>query len=137
TLDYDKMGKLQNGLRLIKYNQVSAELGLSDEQLALLNSPVQIAKVQISLTDEQGGRSESEIIIATVMVYVMIILLFVAVMVSGQMIATEITMEKSSRIMEILITSVKPLTQMFGKIIGMFIVGISQLLVLFAGGIAN
>lgn len=137
TLDYDKMGKLQNGLRLIKYNQVSAELGLSDEQLALLNSPVQIAKVQISLTDEQGGKSESEIIIATVMVYVMIILLFVAVMVSGQMIATEITMEKSSRIMEILITSVKPLTQMFGKIIGMFIVGISQLLVLFAGGIAN
>lgn len=139
TLDFDKMGKLQNGLRLIKYNQVSAELGLTESQLAMLNSPVQIAKVQISLsdTDPEGGKSEGEIVIATILVYAMIILLFIAVMVSGQLIATEITMEKSSRIMEILITSVKPLTQMFGKIIGMFFVGISQLLVLFAGAIAN
>ena len=139
TLDYEEMGKLQNGLQVLKFGKVSAALGLSEEQLALLNSPVEIQKVQISLSGEEdgGGKSEMEIVIATFMVYILIILLFVAIMVSGQMIASEITMEKSSRIMEILITSVKPLAQMFGKIIGMCIVGLSQLLVLFGAGVAN
>jgi ABC-2 type transport system permease protein len=139
TLDYEEMGKLQNGLQMLKFGKVSASLGLSEEQLALLNSPVEINKVQISLSEngDVGGKSEMEIVIATFLVYILIILLFVAIMVSGQMIASEITMEKSSRIMEILITSVKPLAQMFGKIIGMCIVGLSQLLVLFGAGIAN
>lgn len=139
SMDYGKMGKLQSGLQTLKISRVSGELGLSQEQLALINSPVEIHKVQISLSgdDGAGGKTEGEIVIATVLVYLLIILLFVAVMVSGQMIATEITMEKSSRIMEILITSVKPLTQMFGKIIGMFLVSMSQLLILFAGAMVN
>lgn len=139
TMDYGKMGKLQSALQMIKFSEVSADLGLSEEQLAMLNSPVDIRKVQISLSGDgdADGKTESEIVIATLLVYILIILLFIAVMMSGQMIAAEITMEKSSRIMEILITSVKPLTQMFGKIIGMCVVGLSQLLILFAGGILN
>ena len=36
-------------------------------------------------------------------------MLFMAIMITGQMIASEITAEKSSRVMEILITSVSPL----------------------------
>lgn len=59
-------------------------------------------------------------------IYVMIIFLFMAIMTSGNMIASEITAEKSSRVMEILITSVSPLKQMFGKIFGMFVVVIVQ-----------
>ncbi|MDZ5038599.1 ABC transporter permease, partial [Clostridium perfringens] len=35
--------------------------------------------------------------------------------------------EKSSRIMEILITSVSPLSQLFGKVIGMLLLGLSQI----------
>ena len=46
---------------------------------------------------------------------------------TGNMIASEVTTEKSSRIMEILITSVSPLSQMFGKVIGMFLLGLSQI----------
>ncbi|WP_373370374.1 ABC transporter permease [Alkalicoccobacillus plakortidis] len=36
----------------------------------------------------------------------------------GTMIATEVATEKSSRVMEILVSSVHPIVQMFGKIIG-------------------
>src|SRR5690606_3308387 len=47
--------------------------------------------------------------------------------ISGQLIASEVTAEKSSRVMEVLITSVSPLTSMFGKITGMFLIVIIQL----------
>jgi ABC-2 type transport system permease protein len=61
------------------------------------------------------------------LVYVMIIVLFMGIMITGQLIATEITAEKNSRVMEVLVTSVAPLTQMFGKIFGMFLVGTFQI----------
>ncbi|MNS62688.1 ABC-2 family transporter protein [compost metagenome] len=57
----------------------------------------------------------------------MILLFWMTTMMTGNMIAAEVTSEKSSRIMEILITSVSPLTQMFGKIVGMFLIGITQI----------
>lgn len=136
TMDYGKMGVLQSGLQALKVGRVSAELGLSERQLAFLNSPVDIRKVQISLSGDDT-KSEMEIMIASALVYALVILLFVAIMMTGQMIASEITMEKSSRVMEILITSVKPLTQMFGKIIGVCLVGLSQLLALLAAGFVN
>lgn len=64
-----------------------------------------------------------------VVVYVLLILFFTSNMMTGNMIAAEVTSEKSSRIMEILITSVSPLAQMFGKVIGIFLVGIVQIAV--------
>ncbi|MEX2414708.1 MAG: ABC transporter permease [Paenibacillaceae bacterium] len=136
TMDYGTMNKLQNGLQQVKMGMVVQELKLSKEQLDTLSAPVQIDKVQISATGGAGsigdGKSEEQIAVATGMVYVLIIMLFMGVMISGQLIATEITAEKSSRVMEILITSVSPLTQMFGKIIGMFIVALSQITLLVA-----
>ena len=62
-------------------------------------------------------------------VTLIIVLLFNSIMITGNAVATQITVEKSSRIMEILITSGSPLTQMFGKIIGFFLVGLLQMIV--------
>ena len=73
------------------------------------------------------AKSEGEMFMAYGMVYVLMILFFMGIMISGQLIATDITAEKSSRVMEILVTSVTPLKQMFGKIIGMFLFGLSQI----------
>lgn len=80
--------------------------------------------------DEAGDEAGSEngmSPINYIVVYLLIILLFTSTMMTGNMIASEITAEKSSRIMEILITSVSPLSQMFGKIIGIFMVGMLQI----------
>ena len=140
NMDFGTQSKLESGLRQLKVQQVITDLGLTAEQVAMINSPVQVDKVQISVSSDssegQGtGKTEGEIAIASGMVYFLIIMLFIAVMVSGQLIATEITAEKSSRVMEILITSVAPLAQMFGKIIGIFLIGIMQI-VLFVGAAA-
>jgi len=64
-------------------------------------------------------------------------MLFMAVMITGQLIATEITAEKSSRVMEIIVTSVSPLKQMWGKILGTFLVAMIQIVVLVGALVAN
>lgn len=64
---------------------------------------------------------------AYVLVYVLLIMIFMVVTMYGNMIAMEITAEKSSRVMEILISSVSPLKQMFGKILGMFLLALTQI----------
>src|SRR5690606_37030892 len=69
NMDYGTQDKLQNGLQQLKVQQVSKDLGLTNEQLTLLNSPVQIDKIQISVSDgvsaADKGKTSSEIAIAT------------------------------------------------------------------------
>src|SRR5699024_9917185 len=57
---------------------------------------------------------------------------YMAILIYGQMIATEVATEKSSRVMEILISRASPVTHMFAKIIGIGLLGLTQLLVLIA-----
>ena len=52
------------------------------------------------------------------LVYVLLFVIYFAVIMYANMIAMEVATEKSSRVMEILISSVSPIKQMFGKILG-------------------
>lgn len=124
---------LQAALQVAKTRSIVEGLNLSDAQINELNMPVQIDARSISMnpsgnadgaSDEKEGASE---VINYIVVYALIILFFFTLMGTGNMIASEVTTEKSSRIMEILITSVSPLSQMFGKVIGMFLLGLSQI----------
>ncbi len=141
TMDFGFTNKLQSGLQYVK-NEDAAK-GLPPATLQKLMAPVVIDNVQISTTDGgagsvgKNGKSAEEVVIATGMVYVLVIVLFMGVMITGQLIATEITAEKSSRVMEVLITSVSPLKQMFGKIVGMLIVGLSQILLIAGVAVIN
>lgn len=59
----------------------------------------------------------------------MVILLY------GQMVATNVATEKSSRTMEVLITSAKPAAMMFGKVIASCLAGLVQLIAVFGSAI--
>jgi len=122
---------------LLAANQQAAKdgIGLTEEQAAKLFAPVEIAPVQLTSGDE--GKSSSEIQLAFGLVYVLLFLLYMGVIGYGSTVATSITAEKSSRVMELLVSSVSPLTQMFGKIIGISFVGLAQLLFFLIVGAAN
>lgn len=124
------------GLQVVKNDLVVKDLGLTDEQRKLLQAPVSVSQEQVQFTNEAGKTPEEEGT-AIALTYVLIILLFMAVMITGQLIATEITAEKSSRVMEIIVTSVSPLKQMFGKILGTFVVGILQMVILVGALVVN
>lgn len=123
---------LQAALQSAKVEYITKG-SLSDEQIAALTTPVNIESLQVKkLVDGSNiddAKSEDKPVehINYGVVYILIILFFMSTMMTGNMIAAEVTAEKSSRIMEILITSVSPLVQMFGKILGMFLVGLFQI----------
>ncbi|NMO97320.1 ABC transporter permease [Paenibacillus lemnae] len=123
---------LQAALQGPKTRSVVNDLTLTDEQINEINTPVQISTN--SVADQTDGGSEADGLMKAadepinfIIVYALVILFFVTLMSTGNMIASEVTTEKSSRIMEILITSVSPLSQMFGKVIGMFLLGLTQI----------
>ncbi|MGV9824037.1 ABC transporter permease [Gordonia sp. NPDC003429] len=68
-------------------------------------------------------------------------LLITAIMLGGNMIAVGVVEEKTSRIVELLLSSVKPLHLMWGKILGIGVVALGQMVVLgvtaLAAGVAT
>lgn len=67
--------------------------------------------------------------------YIMIFALYMVILLYGQMIATNVATEKSSRAMELLITSAKPVSMMFGKVIASCLAGMVQLIAVFGSAI--
>ena len=68
------------------------------------------------------------------LVYIMLFVIYFSVIMYASMIAMEVATEKSSRVMEILISSMPPIQQMFAKLFGIALVGITQFALLIAAG---
>ncbi len=66
--------------------------------------------------------------------YVLIFALYMAILLYGQFVATGVAAEKSSRAMELLITSAKPTNLMFGKVIGSGLAGLTQMGLILGSG---
>ncbi|TKH44657.1 ABC transporter permease [Paenibacillus terrae] len=132
---------LQTGLQEAKVKAMIGVNTLTSEQVREISTPVTVHSREVNSPSETGQAAGTEDKEASMinygLVYVLMILFFTSSMMTGNMIASEVTSEKSSRIMEILITSVSPLTQMFGKIIGIFLVGLLQIAVFAAVVCAN
>ncbi|WP_153731890.1 ABC transporter permease [Sporosarcina obsidiansis] len=116
---------LHDALQAIQTELKAEELSLSGEQVATLFAPIQFEKQNIS----PSAKSEDELNQARVLVYVLMFVIYFAVIIYSSMIATEVATEKSSRVMEILISSVSPVKHMFAKVIGIGSLGIVQILI--------
>ncbi|NMH69578.1 ABC transporter permease [Bacillus sp. RO3] len=122
--------ELQVALQTIKSSLAANKLELSDEELALLSGRVTFEKLALV----EGAKSEEELSQARGVVYVLLFFIYFSVIAYANMTAMEVATEKSSRVMEILISSVSPVKQMFAKIIGIGLAGLTQLAVILAVG---
>ena len=102
------------------------ENGLTPEQAG------EIMSVQIKSNTQTLGKVQSQNFLYT---YIMIFALYMVILLYGQMVATNVANEKSSRAMEVLITSAKPTSMMFGKVLASCIAGFSQLVLVFGTAI--
>ncbi|PID20915.1 hypothetical protein CSV61_11850 [Sporosarcina sp. P3] len=121
---------LQEALQNIQTEVKAEQLSLSGEQVAELFAPIQFEKHNIS----ESAKSEEELNQARILVYVLMFVIYFAVIIYSSMIATEVATEKSSRVMEILISSVSPVKHMFAKVLGIGSLGIVQILVYAVSG---
>jgi len=120
---YDSDTSLVNEL-LTNALQISAmtDLGLSAEQAD------EILNIYVSGETVTLGSDQMNNFIYT---YVMIMALYMVILLYGQMVATNVATEKSSRAMELLITSAKPTAMMFGKVLASCVAGGLQLIAIF------
>lgn len=116
---------LKIALQTIKTNSEISQAGIEPAVLAKIQEPVKLTTEAVALK-ETPAKSKEELGIAFILVYALLFLLYMSVIGYGSMVSTEITAEKSSRVMEILISSGSPLKQMFGKIIGICLMGLLQ-----------
>lgn len=76
---------------------------------------------------EDGTVSESSTEIATIIGMVFTFLIYMFILMYGNMVMQAVLEEKKSRIVEVMVSSVKPVKLLIGKIIGIGLVGITQL----------
>ena len=102
------------------------ENGISEEEAGVILSAT------IDSTVETLGKDQMQNYFYT---YIMIMALYMVILLYGQMVATNVATEKSSRAMELLVTSAKPTSMMFGKVLASCIAGFAQLVLIFGTAI--
>ena len=124
-MDISMPATIQDALQSIQTEMKAAELSLSGEQVQTLFTPIQFEQKNVS----PSAKSEEELNQARALVYVLMFVIYFAVILYSSMIATEVATEKSSRVMEILISSVSPVKHMFAKVLGIGSLGLTQIIV--------
>ena len=100
--------------------------GMSAEDVAGVMS------IQIDGEVESLGKDQMQNFFYT---YIMIFALYMVILLYGQMVAMSVATEKSSRAMELLITSAKPINMMFGKVLAACMAGLVQLVAIFGSAL--
>lgn len=79
--------------------------------------------------DEEGNESSSDSLTSYLIGIVMTLILYMFIIIYGQLVMMSIIEEKNNRVLEIIVTSIKPLHLMLGKIIGIGAVAITQVVI--------
>ncbi|HMR17536.1 MAG TPA: ABC transporter permease, partial [Mariniflexile sp.] len=128
SLISDLETQVEHKLTDIKLQQNGVNVGMINA------SKVQVTISQESFTGEKSSKMDSimKLFFGGAAGY----LLFMFIIIYGNMIMRSVIEEKTSRIIEVIISSVKPIQLMLGKIIGTSLAGITQFIIwIFIGGL--
>src|SRR6185369_8930428 len=100
----------------------SDSLGMDERKRSILNTS------NISLKEENEKNKEANADIATKIGYVCGILIYIIMILYGSQVMMGVMEEKTNRIAEVVISSVRPFQLMLGKIIGIGFVALTQFL---------
>jgi ABC-2 type transport system permease protein len=85
--------------------------------------------VQTKKLDESGNETRTSTGIAMALAYINAFIMYMLVFIFGAQVMRGVIEEKTSRVVEVIISSVKPIQLMMGKIIGIAFVGLTQFLI--------
>lgn len=119
---------VQGAVDALDRQQTIAELGLSGEEASRLLTPGSLEDQRLEPEDpEQGPR-----IVAG---YATIFILYLAILVFGQFVMMGVMEEKSSRVVEVVLSHAKPESVLAGKVLGIGALGLLQVVALAAAGL--
>lgn len=104
-------------------NQKLKESGIAQADLDQLKTSVDVETKKIAETGKEESSSAGA---STIIAFIAGVLMFMFIMLYGIQVMRGVIEEKTSRIIEVMISSVKPFQLMMGKIIGIALVGLTQ-----------
>lgn len=107
--------------RLNKYNIANLQEILDD-----IHSDVTLQTVRL---DESGQGENTSSMLSYLLGIAMAFILYMFLLMYGQMVMTSIIEEKNNRVLELVVTSVKPMQLMLGKILGVGLVAVTQIVI--------
>jgi len=129
---------VEDHIREVMKNEIQVQKllasGVDPDILEQIKTEVNLSVIRM---DEEGGEKETFTEIQLLLGIVLSLLIYLFIMLFGGQVMQGVMEEKSNRIVEVIVSSVKPFQLMMGKIIGVSLVALTQFLmwVLLTGAI--
>lgn len=130
SLSQSTMLTVQQQLNQFQSIVRASELGLTQEEVTRLNQAVPLETKSVRFTQNGALETGKDLgAIRMVLSFASTILLFFFIITYASIIAQEIASEKGTRIMEVILSSVSASSHFYGKLTGILLVALTQLVV--------
>lgn len=123
NISLDKEMRVRSAVSDVFAQLKMKQVGLTQAQLDELREKVDINAVSV---DEAGHETTSNSGVTTGLAAALAIAIYIFIFLYGMQVMRGIGEEKSSRVMEVMLSSVKPFDLMMGKVLGIAAVGLTQ-----------
>ncbi|WP_263408425.1 ABC transporter permease [Terriglobus tenax] len=132
TGDISTAQTLESALRRAAMREGMQHKGMEAGEIKAMMEPVEVEAETI----KNGEISKSDTVTAFFGAYILFFLMYMAVMLHGMNVARSIIEEKTSRVFEVMLATVKPQEMMTGKLLGVGAVGLTQIGIWVAAALA-
>ncbi|MGH9523578.1 MAG: ABC transporter permease [Terriglobales bacterium] len=135
TSDFIELATLQSALRTALLRNELLKRGVSTAEADKLTNQLDLEAITLKAGQEKKTNGEGEFMLA----FVMVMAIYMTTLIYGMMVMRSVLEEKTSRVMEVVLSSAKATELMAGKILGVGAVGLTQIaiwLVIAAGASA-
>lgn len=114
---------INGALRRVTMRQDLRHRGIANGDIQAMMEPIEVETDTI----KNGEVSKSDTMTAFFGAYILFFLMYMAVMLHGMNVARSIIEEKTSRVFEVMLATVRPQEMMMGKLLGVGAVGLTQI----------
>ena len=126
-----QQAEIETALDSVNRSMVVNSLNLTEEEADLMAAEIDVdfQTAETAAEEASGGAMEMEEpnYLNIVIFYITVFVMFFVVINYASQIGTEIAMEKSSRVIEMIVSSVSPVNHLFAKILAIICVSLTQL----------
>ncbi|NKX13954.1 ABC transporter permease [Bacillus cereus] len=119
------VSKVQTILSQIQSSNFAQQLNLSQDELKVLTMPVEIHTKTISDKVKDGKHTEG----VGILINTFIMLNYLMILLYAAQLATDVATEKSSRVMELVVSSISPTKHLYAKLFSTLSAGITQIII--------
>ncbi|PYE97277.1 ABC transporter permease [Bacillus sp. 196mf] len=119
------VSKVQTILSQIQSSNFAQQLNLSQDELKVLTTPVEIHTKTVSDKVKDGEHTEG----VGILINVFIMLNYLMILLYAAQLATDVATEKSSRVMELVVSSISPTKHLYAKLFSTLSAGITQIII--------